>query len=208
MKRMIYLILLILLSGCAKMTTQITVDEDNTYYSTYPELKVKINNEFSYDKEKSMEVNTSGKSVGGEVHSYDRVTDHYFRKVNEKEMKIEEQILIRIYKTSLRWDYMHSFKGDQCDKKDIIKLAGKKYMYCARLIKRNYDNEGFAFKGDALITIYRITGPRNNILVKIKYEKDIEGVDFTEDNNHRKDEILKKLCDEVFSEDFDAFKIL
>jgi len=190
------------------MTTQITVDEDNTYYSTSPELKVKINNEFSYNKEYSMKKNTGGKTVYGSNDTHNTVYDHYFRKVNEKEMKIEERIIIRIYRTNVRWHYLHSFKGTDCIKRDMIKLGRNKYMYCANLIKRNYDEEGFAFNGDAVITLYRITGPRDNILIKIMYEKDIEGIDFTEDNQHRKDEILKKLCDEVFSEDFDAFKIL
>lgn len=193
--------------GCAGMSTQISVSNDNVLTCTMPSLKVKVADNFTYKPERSGKDRLSGKTTRHD-HTNKTLHKHFFWKVVPGQKKVTAAVGIKIMKSSAKWDYHNSFRKWRCAYKGERRINGQRYHYCIFIGGKNLKEDEYVFNYDIGFTLYKITGSNNEILIIVDYSKDIENVDFSVQSPRA---FRKKIDSEVehfFSNNFEDFKIL
>ena len=158
---------ILLIFGCAGPERVRTVQDDNIFYSSSnPNIRIKINPDFKFNKE--TDNRDSGFSSGyGEKSSNRKVTRFLFiDRVSGKRRGVEIVIAELL---SPRWSFSANiFSPKNNYDSGRIKIQGNNYQYCTFVVRQ--PNNYLLIRG-----IGRIVGANNNVSIVIYYLEQATG---------------------------------
>ena len=171
-----YLLILTILGGCASLQAKREVLE-NTFYSSYPEIQIKIGSEFEYIGETK-----EAKKKQAQDSTYTAtVRKNWYIFAQSEAMRVRKVVLIEIKKAPTYWVSDIYGRVENYYDKGTCKLAGLNWQYCSVLIYsgRNRLLNQFATEHGYMIPrcllakyVSKIYGPKNNYLVTIIYAEE------------------------------------
>ena len=170
---------LFLLTSCASLMPKQFI-EDNVFYCSHPEVKIKVSPEFKYLCE--VKYNREGDSVDGtrslrcDMHSY------VFIRQNTVKPYLKKQFQIRTDR--IETYFISDIYGDIKDKLEcgIQKLGGKNYHYYTRIIYPSMENavtkhlfeEGYIIPECVLVKVFaRVEGVEGSFIISVAYLEDV-----------------------------------
>ena len=131
MKRLLRpsLLILVLLSGCASLQAKREVFE-NTFYSSYPEIQIKIGSEFEYIGETS-----EAEMRQAQDSSYTgNVQKHWYLFVQLDEQRVKKAVSIQIQKAPTYFVSDIYGRVKNYYDRGTCELGGVSWKYCSRLV--------------------------------------------------------------------------
>jgi hypothetical protein len=177
-----YLLILAVLGGCASLKPERNV-VDNTFYSSYPKFRIKINPDYEYIGQTKHR--SEGKAINLTTDLRWDYDTYIFILADNSRVKKAITVIIEKISTS----YVSDFWGNVKNKLDsgVCELGGKKYHHYSRAIVFSMKHKVTRFvsdKGFILPTcvlskrVGRIEGAKGNMLFKIYYYEDVTNSDY------------------------------
>ena len=175
MKRLLLpsLLILVLLSGCASLQAKREVFE-NTFYSSYPEIQIKIGSEFEYIGETS-----EAEMRQAQDSSYTgNVQKHWYLFVQSDEQRVKKAVSIQIQKAPTHFVSDIYGRVKNYHDRGTCELGGVSWQYCSRLVytsmagsvTRFATKQGYVVPECLLVKqTSKVFGSRNNYLITISY---------------------------------------
>lgn len=219
MKRILILLIisLFLLTSCASLMPKQFV-EDNTFYCSYPEVKIKVSPEFEYLCE--VKYNNEGDSVdGSRALRYD-MNSYVFLSKKAVKPYIKKQLQIRTDRIETHYisDIFRSVENKL--ESGIQKLDGKNYHYYTRIIYPSMEHavtkhlfeEGYIIPECVIVKVFaRVEGVEGSFIISVFYLEGISDTGYPCSAWKNKDKLTdeQKQYIKKFGENFvELFKIL
>jgi hypothetical protein len=168
-----YLLILTILNGCASLQAKRDVLE-NIFYSSYPEVQIKVSSEFEY----------IGETEEAEWRQYldststDTIRKDFYIFAQTDEERVKKSVVISVYKT--RGYFVGDIWGrvENYYDRGTCKLGGVSWQYCSRLFNARKPGavslfateQGYVIPECLLIKhASKAFGPKNNYLITISY---------------------------------------
>ena len=179
-KRIVLIIVaMFLLTSCTSLMPKQFV-EDNVFYCSYPEVKIKISPEFKYLCE--IKYNDEGNSIDGSRSLRYDMDSYVF--LSEKTVKpyIKKELQIRTER--IETHFISDIHGNIENKleRGIQKLGGKNYHFCTRIVypsmghavTKHLFEEGYIIPECIMAKVFsRVEGVEGSFIINIFYIEDI-----------------------------------
>lgn len=183
-KTFLLVIALFFFAGCASLMPKQFV-EDNVFYCSYPEVKIKVSPEFKYLCE--VKYNNEGDSVDGsrslryDMHSYVFLPEKAAKPYMKKQLQIQTE--------RIETHFISDIYGKIEDKLEcgIQKLGGKNYHFYTRIIYPSMEHavtkhlfeEGYIIPTCVLVKVFgRVEGVKGSFIVNIFCLQDISDTEY------------------------------
>jgi len=167
------LVILVLLSGCASLKAKREVFE-NTFYSSYPEIMIKVSSEFEYVGETS-----EAEMRQAQDSSYTgNVQKHWYLFVQSDEQRVKKAVSIQIQKAPTYFVSDIYGRVKNYYDRGTCELGGVSWQYCSRLVyasmagavTRFATEQGYVVPECLLAKqTSKVFGSKNNYLITISY---------------------------------------
>ena len=168
-----YLLVLAVLGGCASLKAKREVLE-NTFYSSYPEIQIKVGSEFEYIGEtKEAEWRQYQDST-----STDTIRKDFYIFAQTDEERVKKSVVISVHKTKGYWVGDLFGRIENYYDRGTCKLGGVSWQYCSRYLDASKPGavtkfaaeQGYVMPECLLIKhTSKAFGPKNNYLITISY---------------------------------------
>jgi hypothetical protein len=167
------LVLLFLLSGCASLKAKREVFE-NTFYSSYPEIMIKVSSEFEYVGETS-----EAEMRQAQDSSYTgNVQKNWYIFIQSDEQRIKKAVSIKIQKAPTYFVSDIFGRVKNYHDRGTLKLGGASWQYCSvskdvsmsGIVTRFITEQDYVVPNCSLVKMFgKVLGAQNNYLVTITY---------------------------------------
>jgi hypothetical protein len=166
-------VILVLLSGCASLKAKREVFE-NTFYSSYPEIMIKVSSEFEYVGETS-----EAEMRQAQDSSYKgNVQKNWYIFVQSDKERVKKAVSIKIQRAPTYFVSDIYGRVENYHDRGTLKLGGASWQYCSvsknvsmsGIVTRFVTEHGYVLPNCSLYKEFgKVLGAKNNYLITIAY---------------------------------------